>query len=62
MRFEGEQGVSQLWTKKFLHGQGVILKNNILYQDNRSAILLESKGNCIKTSFKKLYGITVDTK
>ena len=33
-----------LWTQKFLQQQGIIMKQNILYQDNQSAILLESKG------------------
>ena len=33
-----------LWTQKFLQEQGVMMQQNILYQDNQSAILLESKG------------------
>jgi hypothetical protein len=33
-----------LWTRRFLEHQGYPVKNNILYQDNRSAILLESNG------------------
>jgi hypothetical protein len=33
-----------LWTRRFLEYQGYPVKNNILYQDNRSAILLESNG------------------
>ena len=33
-----------LWTQKFLQQQGITMRQNILYQDNQSAILLESKG------------------
>jgi hypothetical protein len=33
-----------LWTRRFLECQGYPVKDNRLYQDNRSAILLESNG------------------
>ena len=33
-----------LWTKLFLEAQGYDVKKNILYQDNKSAILLETNG------------------
>lgn len=33
-----------LWTKLFLESQGYPVKENILFQDNRSAILLEENG------------------
>ncbi len=33
-----------LWTRLFLEAQGYGLKENILYQDNRSAMLLETNG------------------
>ena len=33
-----------LWTKYFLEAQGYQVKRNILYQDNKSAILLEKNG------------------
>ena len=33
-----------LWTKLFMEGQGYEIKKNIIYQDNRSAIFLESNG------------------
>ncbi len=33
-----------LWTKLFLEAQGYPVKENILFQDNRSAILLETNG------------------
>ena len=33
-----------LWTKLFLEGRGYEIEKNILYQDNKSAILLETNG------------------
>ena len=33
-----------LWTKLFMEEQGYTIKKNILYQDNKSAILLEVNG------------------
>lgn len=33
-----------LWTRRFLEAQGYTISDNILYQDNQSAILLESNG------------------
>ena len=33
-----------LWTKLFLEAQGIDVQENILYQDNKSAILLEENG------------------
>ena len=30
-----------IWTKLFLEAQGYIVKQNVLYQDNKSAILLK---------------------
>jgi hypothetical protein len=33
-----------LWTRQFLEAQGYTIDDNILYQDNQSAILLESNG------------------
>ena len=33
-----------LWTKRFLEAQGYEIKDNVLYQDNQSAMLLESNG------------------
>ena len=33
-----------LWTRQFMEGQGYIIKDNILYQDNQSAMLLEMNG------------------
>lgn len=41
-----------IWAKNFLEKQGYPLKENILYQDNKSALLLESNGraSCGKRS------------
>ena len=33
-----------LWTKLFLEEQGIQIKKNVLYQDNKAAILLETNG------------------
>ncbi|CAJ1929700.1 unnamed protein product [Cylindrotheca closterium] len=33
-----------LWTKLFMEWQGYLIEKNILYQDNKSAILLEDNG------------------
>ena len=33
-----------LWTRLFMEAQGIKVSDNILYQDNRSAILLEKNG------------------
>jgi hypothetical protein len=33
-----------LWTKLFLEAQGYNVEKNIVYQDNKSAILLETNG------------------
>jgi hypothetical protein len=40
-----------LWTKLFLEAQGYDVVKNIVYQDNKSAILLETNGK--KSSGKK---------
>ena len=33
-----------LWTRQFLEGQGYTITDNIVYQDNQSAMLLEKNG------------------
>ena len=33
-----------LWTRLFMKSQGIEVSDNILYQDNKSAILLEKNG------------------
>ena len=35
---------SVLWTLRFLHAQGYGIEENVVYQDNQSAILLERNG------------------
>ena len=40
-----------LWTKLFMEAQGYQIKKNILYQDNKSTILLEENGK--KSSGKR---------
>ena len=44
-----------LWTLQFLEAQGYSVKENILYQDNRSAMLLENNG---RKSAGKGHGIS----
>ena len=39
-----DASVMILWTKLFMEEQGDNVKRNILYQDNKSAILLETNG------------------
>ena len=38
-----------LWTKLFMEAQGYNIEKNILYQDNKSAILLEENGKKISS-------------
>ena len=33
-----------VWTKLFLEQQGFIIDKNVLFQDNKSAIIMENKG------------------
>ena len=33
-----------IWTQKFMQAQGIPINNSIIYQDNKSAILLETNG------------------
>ena len=46
-----------LWTKLFLEAQGYPVKKNILYQDNKSAILLETNGK--KSSSKQTHALNI---
>ena len=32
------------WTKLFVEAQGVTIENNVVHQDNKSAVLLEKNG------------------
>ena len=43
--FAGDDAMSLVfWTRLFLEAQGIEVQENIVYQDNKSAILLEEKG------------------
>ncbi len=46
-----------LWTKLFLEEQGYDINSNILYQDNKSAILLETNGK--KSSWKRTQALNI---
>ncbi|WP_288992819.1 polyprotein of Ty1/Copia retrotransposon [uncultured Marinobacter sp.] len=46
-----------LWTKLFLEEQGYDINSNILYQDNKSAILLETNGK--KSSGKRTRALNI---
>jgi hypothetical protein len=46
-----------LWTKLFMEAQGYEVERNILYQDNKSAILLETNGK--KSSSKRTRAINI---
>ena len=35
---------AMLWTRQFLEAQGYLVRENVLYQDNQAAMLLESNG------------------
>ena len=42
-----------LWTRLFVQAQGIKVTDNILYQDNRSAILLERNGRASSSKWTK---------
>ena len=46
-----------LWTKLFMEAQGYNVKRNILYQDNKSAILLEVNGK--RSSTKRTRALNI---
>jgi hypothetical protein len=46
-----------LWTKLFLEAQGYDVEKNIVYQDNKSAILLETNGK--KSSGKRICALNI---
>ena len=46
-----------LWTKLFLEAQGYEIKNNILYQDNKSTILLLENGK--RSSSKRTRALNI---
>ena len=55
----GADDASQMiiWTKLFLEAQGYKVTENILYQDNKSAILLESNGR--RSSSKRTRALNI---
>ena len=42
-----------LWTRLFMKAQGIKVSDNILYQDNKAAILLEKNGRASSTKHTK---------
>jgi hypothetical protein len=46
-----------LWTKLFLEQQGIEMKHKVLYQDNKSTILLEKNGK--KSSSKRTRALNI---
>ena len=42
-----------LWARLFMRAQGFEVRDNILYQDNRSAILLETNGQASSSKCTK---------
>ena len=43
----------ELWTLNFLEEQGYAIENNILYQDNESAMIMETNGKNINSKWMK---------
>ena len=46
-----------LWSKLFMEAQGYEIKNNVVFQDNKSAILLEKNGQ--KSSGKRSRALNI---
>ena len=46
-----------LWTKLFLEAQGIAVERNVLYQDNKSTILLQENGK--KSSSKRTRALNI---
>jgi hypothetical protein len=46
-----------LWTRLFLEGQAYDVEKNIVYQDNKSAILLETNGK--ESSGKQTHALNI---
>jgi hypothetical protein len=42
-----------LWTRLFMKAQGFEVRDNILYQDNKSALLLETNGRALSSKRTK---------
>ena len=55
---EANDAITQvLWTKLFMEAQGYQINKNILYQDNKSTILLEENGK--KSSGKRTHHLNI---
>ena len=52
-----DMSIMMLWTKLFMEAQGHKVKQNILYQDNKSTILLENNGK--RSSGKRTRAINI---
>ena len=50
-------GQSVIWTQLFLDSQGYPVEKNIIFQDNKSAILLESNGK--RSSSKRTRALNI---
>ncbi len=50
-----------LWTWLFMQEQGIKVTDNILYQDNKSAILLEKNGRASSSKRTKLSKFDITT-
>jgi hypothetical protein len=46
-----------LWTKLFMEAQGYHIEKNILYQDNKSTILLENNGKRSSSKHTRVFNI-----
>ena len=46
-----------LWTKLFMEAQGYDIQKNILYQDNKSAIILENNGKRSSSKRTQVFNI-----
>jgi hypothetical protein len=54
---DNESTLILLWTKLFMEAQGYNINQNIIYQDNKSAILLETNGK--KSSTKRTRALNI---
>jgi hypothetical protein len=41
------------WTRYYMKGQGCVVKDNVLFQDNKSSILLEKNGKASSSKLNK---------
>ena len=48
-----------IWTQKFLEAQGYVVTNNVVFQDNQSAMLLERNGMQKRSSSKQTRHIDI---